>query len=285
MNWKNIKTFLIILLLAVDLLLVYFCADYYFSRDYTRRETAEDAAAILAAQGVEVSPDLLAARVDRVPVRTCAYVREDYLRLVVSLLFGKNADGFYLLPGGLRAETAAGDVAVVGKDLSLHFVGAGRDVSAMEAAYAKGSAVTVDISASRTALENLLALPDGGAKNFAATSADGYVFFTLSPTASGIPLCGGDCVFGFVGDRLVYADGSYLFLATGESELEPLLTRANILLSEQRRGAHGKVVSLTLCYAPYEDEAEGTLLLLPAYRVEYADGSASVVNALTGEKY
>ena len=88
MNWKNIKTFLIILLLAVDLLLVYFCADYYFSRDYTRRETAEDAAAVLAAQGVEVSPDLLAARVDRVPVRTCAYVREDYLRLVVSLLFG-----------------------------------------------------------------------------------------------------------------------------------------------------------------------------------------------------
>ena len=285
MNWKNIKTFLILLLLAVDLLLGYLCVDYYFSRDYTQRDTAEDAAAVLAAQGVEVSSDLLAARVDRAPVRSCAYAREDYLRFVISLLFGGDADGFYLTPDGLRAETAAGDIAIVGKDFSLYFVGAGRDASVIEAAYAKGYAATADVSASRAALETLLALPEGGEKELAATSADGYVFFAVSAAAGGIPLCGGDCVFGFVGDRLVYAAGSYLFLSTAEGESEPLLTRANILFSEQRRGARGKVVSLTLCYAPYEDEAEGALLLMPAYRVDYADGSASVVNALTGEKY
>lgn len=285
MNWKSIKTFLIVLLIAVDVLLGCFCIDYYVSRDYTRRDTAENAAEVLAARGIEVSPELLTARVDRAPVRSCAYAREDYLRFVVMLLFGRDADGFYLLPDGLRAETAAGDIAVVGNDLSVRFIGAGMDTAAMEAAYAGSTAAGDDISAERKALEALLALPEGGAKAIPTTRADSCVFFRVSPTAGGIPLCGGDCVFGFVGEKLVYASGSYLFLATVESESEPLLARVNILFNEQRRGVQGKVASLALCYAPYEDEAYGTLILIPAYRVEYADGSVSVVNALTGEKY
>ena len=47
MNWKSIKSFLILLVVLVDVLLLRFCYTYYTSRDYTARDTAEDAAAIL----------------------------------------------------------------------------------------------------------------------------------------------------------------------------------------------------------------------------------------------
>ena len=109
MNWKYIKSFLILLVVAVDILLVRFCIGYYTARGYTARSTAEDAAAILAQSGIEVSPDLLAVRADRAPERRCAYAREDYARLVLGLLTEDAVTGIFRLPDGIRAVTAAGD--------------------------------------------------------------------------------------------------------------------------------------------------------------------------------
>ncbi len=285
MNWKYIKSFLILLVVAVDILLVRFCIGYYTARGYTARSTAEDAAAILAQSGIEVSPDLLAVRADRAPERRCAYTREDYARLVLGLLTDDAVTGIFRLPDGIRAVTAAGDTILLGDDLSIDFLAAGRDAAIIEAACTKGYPATADTSAVRSAFETLLGLPEGGAKSIPATTADGYVFFTVRAEAGGIPLSLGDCVFAYLGTELVFAKGSYLFLSTAAADDEPLLTRVNILLSERRRGAVGRVEEISLCYAPYEDDAEGTLLLFPAYRVCYADGSSSVVNARSGEKY
>lgn len=285
MNWKYIKSFLILLVVAVDILLIRFCIGYYTARGYTARSTAEDAAAILAQSGIEVSPDLLAVRADRAPERRCAYAREDYARLVLGLLTEDAVTGIFRLPDGIRAVTASGDTILLGDDLSIDFLAAGRDAAIIEAACTKDYPATADTSAVRSALETLLGLPEGGAKSIPATTADGYVFFTVRAEAGGIPLSLGDCVFAYLGTELVFAKGSYLFLATAAADDEPLLTRVNILLSERRRGAVGRVEEISLCYAPYEDDAEGTLLLFPAYRVRYADGSISVVNARSGEKY
>lgn len=285
MNWKYIKSFLILLVVAVDILLLRFCIGYYTARGYTARSTAEDAAAILAQSGIEVSPDLLAVRADRAPERRCAYAREDYARLVLGLLTEDAVTGIFRLPDGIRAVTAAGDTILLGDDLSIDFLAAGRDAAIIEAACTKDYPATADTSAVRSALETLLGLPEGGAKSIPATTADGYVFFTVRAEAGGIPLSLGDCVFAYLGTELVFAKGSYLFLATAAADDEPLLTRVNILLSERRRGTVGRVEEISLCYAPYEDDAEGTLLLFPAYRVRYADGSISVVNARSGEKY
>ena len=285
MNWKYVKSFLILLVALADILLLRYCYHYYTTRDYTDRMTAEDAAAILAADGIEVSPDLLAVRADSAPARRCTYTREDYARLVLGLLTDAEIDGIFLLPDGIRAVTAAGDVALLGNDLSLCFTAADRDTDALAAEYAKSYAATADTEAPRRALEALLGLAEGGANGIPATTAGGYVFFTVSAEAGGIPLALDDCVFAYLGTKLVYAKGGYLFLATEALDAEPLLTRVNILLSERRRGATGTVTAVTLCYAPYEDAAESALWLFPAYRVTYADGSVSVVHAQSGEKY
>ena len=174
MNWKYIKSFLILLIVLVDILLVGFCYDSSRARAFPARETAEDAVAVLQAGGIEVSADLLAVRADSAPTRRCAYTREDYARLVFGILCGKDADGFFLLPDGIRAVTADGDAARLGYDFSLEFVAAGRDVAVIEAAYAKGYTATADTEAVRRALETLLGLPEGAAKSFPATTADGY---------------------------------------------------------------------------------------------------------------
>ena len=131
MNWKYIKSFLILLIVLVDILLVRFCYDYYMAREFTARETAEDAVAVLQAGDIEVSADLLAVRADSAPTRRCAYTREDYARLAFGILCGKDADGFFLLPDGIRAVTADGDAARLGYDFSLEFVAAGRDAAAL----------------------------------------------------------------------------------------------------------------------------------------------------------
>ena len=138
MNWKSIKSFLILLVVLVDVLLLRFCYTYYTSRDYTAHSTAEDAAAILGESGITVSPDLLAVRADSVPARSCTYTREDYARLVLSLLSAADTDSIFLLPDGIRAVTTAGDVALLGNDLSIDFTAAGRDAAGVDAASANG---------------------------------------------------------------------------------------------------------------------------------------------------
>ena len=151
MNWRYIKSFLILLVVLVDVLLLRFCYTYYTARDYTAQDTAEDAAAILGESGITVSPDLLAVRADSAPARSCTYTREDYARLVLSLLTDAETSGIFLLPDGIRAVTAAGDVALLGSDLSIDFTAAGRDAAAVEAAYAKGYDATADTAAVRGA--------------------------------------------------------------------------------------------------------------------------------------
>ena len=159
MSWKNVKNLLIVLLLAVNVVLIIFAYNYFLASRFTDGETAAMASAVLAKSDIKISADKLAVQKDTADVLFCAYDREHYLALAASLLLGKEADGIYMLPNGIRAETLEGDTVLLGYDMSIDYK---NFALADEINAALDGAKPMDADASkqiRTALEELIALP------------------------------------------------------------------------------------------------------------------------------
>ncbi len=284
MSWKQVKNFLLLLLAAVNLLLFYFVYRDYKISNYTDAVTVKRATAILADSGITVSDTQLTVANDTADTLSCSYDREEYLCYVAALLFGEEAEGIYLLPDGIRAETAAGKVLTLGYDFSLRYIAPGADEKRMEAAL-QSAKESESCTAEKNALEELLALPVGALKSTPCVHADGYTFITVTQSENGIPLYGMCCTFGFSGETLLYADGKYCFAMPTVKTGEPLLSRIHILFSEKERGRTGQITEIALCYALYEDAQNDSLLFVPAYALTYADGEQIAVSAISGNVY
>ena len=287
MNWKQIKNLLLLLLVAVNLLLFYFCYSYYQQREFTDGDTARQAVAVLEKNGISVSPALLSVQNDSADILRCAYSREEYLCYVASRLFGEEAAGIYLLPDGIRAEAADGRTALLGYDFSISFTDPSVSVPRLRAAIAAARAPSdgTAFDTEKATLEALLSMPEGALQDVPCTVANGYTFITLVGEENGIPLYGMQCRFGLQGDRVIHAEGNYCFGIPTEKESEPLLNRTNILFSEMERGKSGRITDIELCYTLYEDAQTGSLLFIPAYALTYADSGKTAVSAISGEDY
>ena len=285
MSWKNVKNFLIALLVAVNIVLSVFAYKYYFASSFTDLETASVASAVLKNSGINISAEALAVKKDSTEVLLCKYNREHYLALVCSILLGKEADGIYLLPSGIKAETLEGDTVLLGYDMSIDYTNSALQ---SEITFALTSAKPLDADAaksSRASLEKLIALPENSLSNASCTAFGDYVFIAAEQFENSLSLYGMNCVFGIKNGKIVYANGKHFFSVPEEKENAQLLDKVNIMFSEKLREETGTVTDISLCYTLYEDSQNGRMMFIPSYKVTYEDGRQSAVNALTKEKY
>ncbi|MBQ6893536.1 MAG: hypothetical protein IJN48_04955 [Clostridia bacterium] len=285
MSWKSVKNFLILLLVAVNILLAFFAYNYYINSTFTDSATAERASTALAKGGLNVPSDMLSVKNDNAETLYTTHNREDYVCLAASILFGKEADGIYMLPNGVRAETLEGETALIGYDMSIEFTAADKKDSVSNALKTLTETSGEATVTARTALESKLALPAGSIKERDCKAGGSYIFVTLSQAENGLELYGMNCVFGLEGDRIVYADGKYFFEVPEGGESAQLLDRVNILFSEKERGVTGTLTDIELCYTLYEEADSGRMLFVPSYALTYADGTMHAVNAISKKLY
>ncbi len=286
MNWKHVKNLFLLLLIAVNLLLFYFVYSDYSETAFTDPVTAENVAALLRADGISVSETLLTKKNDTAKTLSVPYDREQYLLTAAAVLLGAAPDGIYLLPNGIRAETADGESAVLLGDLTISYRGKDSGNAAAEVCRQPSAHAPLSEEALETAVKAfsaLLDLPEETVQAADIYAKEGFTFLTITQSADGIPFSGITCTFGMTRGALVYAEGRHFFGAPQQSEEAPLLNRVNILLKERERGTRGTVTDISLCYALYEATESESLLFVPAYTVTYADGSVSTVNAISGD--
>lgn len=285
MSWKSVKNILILLLVAVNILLAVFAYNYYTGSRFTDGDTAEKAVTVLEKSGINVSSELLSVKNDTAQALYTSYDRENYVCLVANVLFGKEADGIYMLPDGVRAQTLEGETAYIGYDMSLEFYAAG-EKDKVAAALSNAKAVSGDSSKNaRTFLENTLSLESGSIKESSCKASGDFVFITMDQTQRGLSLYGMECVFGVRGEKIVCAIGKYFFGAPTGEKIAQLLNRVNILFSEKERGMTGTLCDIELCYTLYEDEESELMLFIPSYALTYADGTVRAVNGVSKKLY
>ena len=282
MSWKSVKNILMILLLAVNVLLAYFVYDYYAPLNVTDQNTAISAAKALKNSGISVDSELLSVRNDRADILYTDFDREEYVCLAAAMLFGKEADGFYMLDGGVMAETLEGESAYIGYDMTIEFTASGKQGPTL---LTKVSASSDEADSACKFIENKFALVSGSLDRTACQKSGDTVFVKVSESESGIKLYSMDSVFGVEDEKIVYASGKHFFGVPKEKESAQLLDRINILFSEKERGMQGTVKSIRLCYALYEDSESNRMIYIPSYTVTYEGGKTSIINAISKKLY
>lgn len=282
MSWKSVKNFLIILLVLVNILLAFFVYKYYTNSRFTDSGTVESAAALLKESGIEVSNELINVKKENAKTLYVPYEREEYVCLVASVLLGKEADGMYMLPHGVRAEAGEGEIALIGYDMSIEYTASGENdiLSLIEKA---SKADDGDAKTAISFLEEKIALAAGTADENDCSIYGDYVFVNVKQKENGIPLYGMDSVFGIKDGKIVYASGKYFFGVPESEEESQLLDRINILFSEKEQGMTGTVEEMELCYTLYE--GDGKMMLIPSYALRYADGNMRAINAISKKLY
>ncbi|MBQ8836288.1 MAG: hypothetical protein IJ002_02110 [Clostridia bacterium] len=282
MSWKTVKNLLILLLIAVNILLAVFAFDYYTDSNFTSADTAAGAAKILEKSGLYVESGMLSVKNDTAPALYTSYDRETYVCLVAHLLFGKEPDGIYMLPHGVRAETLDGKTAYIGYDMSVEYTAGENISSALENAKSADGEMT---KAAREFLEEKFALAEGSIKESDCKVSGDCTFVTLGRAERGLKLYGMECTFGVRDGEIVYACGKYFFLTPTGEENAQLLDRVNIMFSEKERGVRGTLESAELCYTLYENADSGLMLFIPSYALTYRDGTVHAVNGVSKKLY
>ncbi len=277
MNWKYVKTLLIVLLVAVNCLLGHLVYNAYSETAFTDAETAKGAAEVLKKSGINVSESMLSVKNDEAKSLVTVYDREDYLLSAAAFLLGEEPIGAFLVPSGIRAENSLGETVFVGNDLSVHYVSTSIDEN-----MPLGQPIENEdeLVSARALFASLLGYDKDAFDGVAVLKSGDLYLLTVSQEESGIPLYGYDCTFGISDGKIVYASGKHFFGSFEESDEAPLLNRTNILLSEKARGITGTVEKIRLCYVLYEDTKQHLLRLVPAYAVSYTDKRTSIINAL-----
>lgn len=282
MSWKSVKNFLIVLLVLVNTLLVFFVYKYYTASRFIDSDTVEGAVALLGESGITVSSELLSVKKDDAKTLSASYEREEYVCLVASVLLGREADGMYMLPHGVRAEAGEGEIAFIGYDMSVEYTASGEEgVSSLTE-----KATEADAGKAKSAisfLEERIALAAGTVEEKDCSAYGDYVFVNVRQKENGIPLYGMESVFGIKGEKIVYASGKYFFGVPDSEEESQLLDRINILFSEKEQGITGTVSEMELCYTLYE--GDGKMMLVPSYMLRYADGNVRAINAISKKLY
>ncbi len=285
MSWKSVKNILIILLLAVNILLAFFAYNHYVPARITDSNTALSAAKTLRSSGIFVTTELLSVRNDSLDILYTDFDREEYVCLAAAMLLGKEADGIYMLPNGVRAETLDGESAYIGYDMSLEFVARDKKDIIESAVAASNSASGDESEAACALIESRFAIESGSLDRTLCKKSGNIIFVNVQSTENNIPLYSMNAIFGLEGERIVYAEGKHFFGVPLESENAQLLDRINILFSEKERGMRGNVKNIHLCYALYEDSENGRMMYVPSYEIIYDSGKTSVINAISKKLY
>ena len=285
MSWKNVKSFLIVLLVLVNIALCAFAYKYFIASRFTDSGTAAMASSLLEKSGIVITADKLAVKNDSADVLFCEYDRENYLAFVCSLLFLKEADGIYLLPSGIRAETLEGDMLLLGYDMSIDYTNAALKDEITLALQNAAPMATEEAKTARQSLESLIALPENSLANAKCTAFGQYTFITANQFENSLLLYDMTCVFGLKDGKIVYAFGKHFFGVPEGKESAQLLDRVNIMFSEKQRGKTGTVKDISLCYTLYEDSQNDRMLFVPSYKITYTDNTQNTVNALSKEIY
>ena len=204
MSWKNVKNFLIILLVIVNIILSAFAYNYYRASRFVDSDTAAMASDVLKQSGIEVAAAQLAVKKDTADILFCAYDREHYLALVSSLFFGKEADGIYMLPNGIRAETLEGDTLLLGYDMSIDYTNAALENEIKAALDGAAKVSAEDSKHVRAALEELIALPENSLKDAPCSAYGDYTFITAAQFENSLSLYDMTAVFGIKNGEIVY---------------------------------------------------------------------------------
>ena len=273
MSWKNIKTFMIILLLLACIIvgtMLWLNGD---NEPYTE-ESLQRAAELMADSGIKIDSKQLLGNFDGMRLYRFTLPQDYPERVAEKLAVGDITDAF-TVPDGVTILTDKGESLFVGDDFTVNY---------------RASDTGEGISESE--MEELLLpacqSPQFGILQNETVQNTGETVYTQ--TVGGLPIPENEIKCSFVDGKLASFTGKWCFpdkCSTFSAQLRDYL---NIMFTERERvddeglGADGNklltVKELEKCYGIESNEGKTAFILVPSLNVVYEEGEYAIHSAV-----
>ena len=311
MSWKNLKTFLIVMLAMADLFLAVMLIRQSNASVYSS-ESISQIQELLSESGIYADKALLLQK--SYELRLCkTQISENIPAVASSVLLSGQIEETFLLPDGCAFYTDAGEKLTVTAD-SRFVYSDGTEIDAEE------SGVPIDSKKELKAIEkNLtarLGLDTSSEDNFgisilSAEETSAGTLVRAVQTIGGTEIVNNTVICVLSGEKLVFADGSLCFLTISERISAHLLDSVNILfiekgenvgkedilldendtsgaslaLAEENTGKENRtVLKMLQCYVSRYISDEDLFYFLPCWQITFDGGETIYYNAVNGEK-
>lgn len=285
MNWKNIKTFLIILLVAVNIFLAAMLIGRTSLKVYDK-EAVGNISALLSEGGISAGDKFLNLKDNESKVYVCN-IENDYSENVAIKLMGEY-DEVFATPDG--AEFFGKDSGLkLGDDFTLTYSKSDFNIP--------DSCNQMNDDEIETLKEKISLVLGNDFEIISAESSDSVQCATIMQTFDKKNIQNHTLKCYFDGDSLSYLDGTWCFLSIDDSFSAHTLDSVNILFIEKSALELARekdenipdsltVENMSICYCSHISLDASKLYLMPSWRIQWKENGIedSYYNAVNGEK-
>ena len=285
MNWKNIKIFLIILLLAVNIFLVAMLIDRTRLKVYDKA-AIDNISSLLLEGGVTADERFLNLKDTDSKVYICN-IKNNYSDSIAKRLMGEY-DEVFATPEGV--DFFGKDESLrVGEDFSLTYSKINFNITEPKSDMNKKE---IDLLR-----EKLSLILDTDFEVISAKKQNSIEYAVIMQTFDGKSIQNHTLKCFFDGDTLLYLDGIWSFLSIDESFSAHTLDSVNILFIEknalelarekdQNIPLNLTVENMSICYCSHISLDGSKLYLMPSWQIQWKENGIndSFYNAVNGEK-
>ncbi len=272
MSWKNIKTFMIALLLIACTVIGTMLLLGGKQEPYTK-EALEKSAELMKENGITVDSSLLKGDFENMKLYRFTLPR-DYPEQVAQKLVNGNVTDVFTVPGGVELRTDMGEILYVGNDFTVEY-----------------SCTTPSVT--ETEIQERL-LPQAESPRFGLRrqGGEGTQDAVFTQTLSNFPIPENEISCRFVDGKLASLWGKWCFpdkCSTFSAQLRDYL---NIMFTERERVAAQSsesatkksltVNALEKCYGIENTDSKTTFVLVPSLSIVYKEGERAIHSAVAG---
>ena len=285
MNWKNIKTFLIILLVAVNIFLAAMLIGRTMLKVYDK-EAVGNISSLLEASGITVNEKFLNLKDNDSKVYVCN-IEKNYSENVAKRLMGEY-DEVFATPDGTEFF-GKDSMMMMGDDFSLTYSKIDFNIPDPQNEMSNN-----EIKAFKEKISSVLG---SDFRILSAKKQDSVQYALIMQTFDEKNIQNHTLKCYFDGDTPLYIDGTWCFLSINDSFSAHTLDSVNILFIEKSALELAReknesipenitVQNMSICYSSHISLDASKLYLMPSWRIEWKENGVddSYYNAVNGEK-
>ena len=293
MNWKNVKIFMIALLVIAD---IFLAVTLILQKNDTlyNKESIEDIQALLAESGIEVDEKFLDLKTTSGEI----YVADmsDYQSYISKKFMKNSISETFATPDGVKFFSEEGDGLEIKNVFEISFSRA--SFSLPESGGNKVESAS-ELKKIRKQISELL-FSESEREDYSvlleeATKYGNVTVAKLKQTINGKNIENSSLICCTKDEKLMYLSGKWCFMPTDSKNSAHLLDSVNILFIEKsdidENTAEGeakktrKIKNMELCSWAFVTKDNSGISFIPSWHIEWEDGESSFYNALDGKKH
>lgn len=301
MNWTKLKTYLIILLVAINLFLAISYINSIKKDSYLDNGAITNTVEFLAKQGIEISKETIPTKIYNSNIIECSY-NDNYYENVAISISSSDKESINILPDkSIKITTQNGDSFTFDSNFNFTYISTSfkeeNTLSTLEFTHDNDKSVSLTKEQHKK-IENFLYPEYQQNKVFSYSiksvtpKGNDSISLTCIQIIDNTPINNHLVTFELQGNDILAASGTWFFPTEAESYTYNLYDQLSILIKEAQLHKSGdmsnvnyKISSLNHVYSTYWSANKDNVYFVPSWKISTDDSQDRIYNTISCELY